>query len=138
MGAHKLGSIQQGIVFVCVKVSEPSVFYIFKNETKSQIHFCCTFQIVQKMIKFLVHECFVERFHSSIEYFVSRSFMFRIHQQILTVNATLLSSCDPQHLPRYVRHPHLLFLIRFALRVECFYVDVKRKILETIESHVYT
>ena len=52
-------------------------------------------------------------------------------------NATLLSTCDPQHLPLYVPHPHLLFLIRFAFRVECFYVDVKRKILETLDNNVY-
>ena len=71
MGAHKFGSIQQGVVFVCVKVSEFSVFYFFQNETKSQIHFCGTIQIVEKKIKFFVHDCFVESFHSVIEYFVS-------------------------------------------------------------------
>ena len=53
-------------------------------------------------------------------------------------NATLLSTCDHQHLPLCVPHPHLLFLIRSALCVECFHVDVKRKILETLESKVYT
>ena len=52
-------------------------------------------------------------------------------------NAALLSTCDPQHLPLRVPHPHLLFLIRSALCVECFYVNVKRKILETLESKVY-
>ena len=82
--AHKFGSIQQGIVFVCVTISEPSVFYIFQNEAKSQIHFCCTFQIVEKMVKFLVHDCFVESFHCVIEHFVSRPFKFGIHQEMLT------------------------------------------------------
>ena len=84
MGAHKFGSIQQGIVFVCVRLSEPSVSYIFQNEAKSQIHFCCTFQIVEKMIKFLIHDCFLENFHSVVEYFVSRSFKLRTHQEMLT------------------------------------------------------
>ena len=84
MGAHKFGSIQQGNVSVCVKISEPSVLFTFQNEAKSQIHFCCTFQIVEKMVKFLVHNCFVESFHCVIEYFVSRSFKFRIHQEMLT------------------------------------------------------
>ena len=138
MGAHKFGSIQQGIVFVSVKIFEPSVFYIFQNEAKSQIHFCCTFQIVEKMIKFLVHDCFVESFHSVSEYFVSRSFKFRIRQRNVNMNATLLSTCDPRHLPLCVPHPHLLFLIRFAFRAECFYVDVKRKSPETLENKVYT
>ena len=93
MGAHKFKSIQQGIVFVCVKISEPSVFYILQNETKSQIHFRCTFQIVEKMIKFLVHDCFVESFHCLIDYFVSRSSKFRIHQEMLT--GTQLFSHQP-------------------------------------------
>ena len=137
MGAHKFGSIQQGIVFVCVKISEPSVLYIFQNEAKGQIHFCCTFQIVEKTIKFLIHDCFVESLNCVIEHFVSRPFKFRIHQEMLT-RTQLLSICDPQHLPLYVPHPHLLFLIRSAFRVACFYVDVKRKILETLESKVYT
>ena len=53
-------------------------------------------------------------------------------------NATLLSSCDPQHLPLCVPHLHLLFLIRTAFRVECFYVNVKRKILETLDIKIYT
>ena len=52
-------------------------------------------------------------------------------------NAKLLSTCDPQHLPLYVPHPHLLLLIRFAFRVECSHVDVKRKILETLDKKVY-
>ena len=84
IGAHRFGPIQQGIVLVCVKISQPSVFYIFQNEAKSQIHFCCTFQFVEKLIKFLVHGCFVESFNCVIEYFVSRSFKFRIHQEMLT------------------------------------------------------
>ena len=84
MGAHKFESIQQGIAFVCVKVSKPPIFYTFQSETKSQIHFCCIFQIVEKLIKFLVHDCFVKSLHSLIEYFVSRSFKFRIHQEMLT------------------------------------------------------
>ena len=53
-------------------------------------------------------------------------------------NATLLSICDLQHLPLHVPHPRLLFLIRSATRVECFYIDVKRKILESLESKIYT
>ena len=53
-------------------------------------------------------------------------------------NATLLSTCYPQLLPLFVPHPHLLFLIRFAFRVECFNVDAKRKILETLDNKVYT
>ena len=53
-------------------------------------------------------------------------------------NETLLSICDLQHLPLYVPHPHLLFLIRSAFRVESFSVDVKYKILEILESKVYT
>ena len=69
---------------MCVKISEPTVFFFFQNEARSQVHFCCTFQIVEKMIKFLVHDCFVESFHCVNEYFVSRSFKFRIHQEMLT------------------------------------------------------
>ena len=53
-------------------------------------------------------------------------------------NATLLSSCDPEHLPLGDWHPHLLFLIRSAFRAECFYVDVNRKILETLGNKIYT
>ena len=53
-------------------------------------------------------------------------------------NATLLSSCDPQHLPLCVPQSNLLFLVRSAFRVECFYVDVERKILETLDNKVYT
>ena len=136
MGA-KFGSIQEGIVFVCVKASETSVLFNFQNETKSQIHFCCTFQIVEKMVKFLVHHCFVESFHCIIDYFVSRPFKFGIHQEMLT-RTQLLSTCDPQHLPLYVRYPHLLFLIQSAFRLECFYVHVKGKILEIVDNKVYT
>ena len=51
-------------------------------------------------------------------------------------NASLLSNCDSQHLPQCV--PHLFFLIRFAYLVECYYVDVKRKNLETLDNKVYT
>ena len=104
-GAHMFGAIQQGIVFVYVKVAEPSVFCIFENETKSQIHFCCTFQIVEKRIKFLVHDCFVQSFHCVIEYFVSPSFKFGIHQEMLTrtqlfFQAVTLTICH------YVFHIH--------------------------------
>ena len=60
------------------------MFYIFQKKTKSLTHFCCTFQIVEKMIKCLVHDCFVESFHCVIDYFVSRPFKFGIHQEILT------------------------------------------------------
>ena len=84
MGAHKFGSILRGIVFVFVKVSETSVFYISHNETNSQIHFCRTFQIFEKMIKFFGPDTFVESFHCVIEYFVSRSFKLQIHQELLT------------------------------------------------------
>ena len=137
MGAHKFGSIQQGIVFVCVKKPEPSAFYFFQNEVKSQIHFCCTFQIVEKKIKFLVHDCFGENIHCVIEYFVSRCQIPNLPRNV-DRNAALLSTCDPQHFPLCVPNSHLLFLIRSALGVECFCVDVKRKILDTLESKVYT
>ena len=106
MGAHKFGSIQQGIIFVCVKIYEPSVFYIFQNEAKSQIHFCCTFPIVDKMIKFLVHGCFVESFQRVIEYFVSRSFKFRIHQEMLTWTQ-LFSQPVILNISHYVFHIHI-------------------------------
>ena len=53
-------------------------------------------------------------------------------------NATLFSSSDPQHLPLCVPRPHILFLIWSAFRVECFYVDVNREILETLDKKVYT
>ena len=106
MGAHKCGSIQQGIVFVCVKISEPSVFYIFQNEAESQIHFCCTIQIVEKMIKFLIHDCFVESFHCVIEYFVSRSFKFRIQQEKLT-GMQLFSQSVIFNISHYMFHIHI-------------------------------
>ena len=106
MGTQKFRSIEQGIVFVCVKVSESSIFYIFKNETKSQFHFCCTFQIVEKKVKFLVHDCFVESFHCVVEYFVSRSFKFRIHQEMLT-ESQLFSQPEILNLFHYVFHNHI-------------------------------
>ena len=106
MRACKLGAIQQGIVFVCVKVSESSVFYIFQNETKSHIHFCCTFQIFKKMIKFLVHDCFVESFHCVIEYFVCRPFKLGIHQEMLT-RMHLFSQPVILNISHYVFHIHI-------------------------------
>ena len=90
----------------------------------------------EKMIRFLVHDCLVESFHCVMEYFVSRSFKLGFHQRNVDKNATLLSTYDPQHLPLCVPHPHLAFWIRFAFRVECFYVDVKRKILETLDNKI--
>ena len=94
MGAHKFGSIQQGIVLVFVKVSEPSIFLILKTETKCQIVFCCTFQIDQKMIKFLVHDCFVESFHWVMQYFVSRACKFGNHKNIVVeVEETNIEFC---------------------------------------------
>ena len=112
---------------MCVSLSEPSIFYFSQKETKSQIDFCCTFQTVGKMIKFLVHDCFVKSFHCVVEYFVSRPFNFGIHQEILT--RTQLSS------QRVILNiSHYVFLIRFALGVESFYVDVKRKIPETLDK----
>ena len=106
MCAHKFGSIQQGIVSVCVKVSEPSVFYNFQNEPKSQIHFCCKFQIVEKMTKFLVHDCFVESFHCVIEHFVSRSFKFRVDQEMLT-GTQLFSQSVILSISRYMFHIYI-------------------------------
>ena len=108
MGAHKFGSIQQGIVivFVCVNVSEPSIFDGFQKETKSQIHFCCTFQIVEKMIRFLVHDCFVESLHCVIEYFVSRPFEFGIYQEMLT-KTQLFSPAVILNFSHYVFDTHI-------------------------------
>ena len=141
MGAHKFGSIQQGIVFVCVKVSETSIFYIFQNETKSQIHFCCTFEVVEKMIKFLVHDCFVESFHCVTEYFVSCPFKFGIHQKMLTrtqlFSQTVILNLSP-YVSHYLPQPHHLSLIRSAFRVAFFHVDVKRKVLEALDNKVST
>ena len=88
------------------------------------------------MIKLLVHDCFVESFHCVIERFVSHPFQVRNSPRNVDKNATLLSISDPQHLPLYVQHPLLLFLIRSAFRVECFYVDVKRKNLGTLDNRV--
>ena len=65
-------------------------------------------------------------------------FQFRNPPRNVDKNATLLSSCDPQHLPLKVPHPHLLFPIRSAFRVECFYVDVKHKSQEILHNKVYT
>ena len=104
--AHKFGSIEQYIVFVCVKVSEPSTFYIFQNETTSQIHFSCTFQIVEKMIKFLVHDCFVESFHCVIEHFVSRPLKFGIHQEMWK-KTQLISQPVILNISHYVFHNHI-------------------------------
>ena len=56
----------------------------FKNEPKSHVQFCCTFWNVEKMIRFVVHDCFVEIFYCVIDYIVSRSFKLRIHQEVLT------------------------------------------------------
>ena len=138
MGAHKFGSTQHGIVFVCVKVSKPSFFYIFQKGTKSQIHFCCTFQKVEKVIKFLVHDCFVESFHCVIEYFVSRRFKFGVHQEMLT-RTQLYSQLVILNISHYVFHIQISCsdAIRSAFRVESFYVDVRRKLLDTIDRKVY-
>ena len=106
MGAHNFGSIQQGILLLCVKVSKPSIFYNFQIETKTQILFCCTFQIVEKMIKFLVHEYFVESFHCVIENFVSRPFKFRIHQEMLT-GTQLFSQSVILNISHYMFHIHI-------------------------------
>ena len=106
MGEQKFGSIQQGIVFVCVKVSKPSIFYVFQNENKSQIHFCCTIQLVEKMIKFLVHDSFVKSLHCVNEYFVSRPFKFGIHQEMLT-RAQLFSQPLILNISHYVLHIHI-------------------------------
>ena len=73
-----------GYCFRVRKVPDSSVLNNFLNETKSQIHFCCTFQFVENLIKFFVHDCFVESFLCVNEHFVSRSFKFRIHQEMLT------------------------------------------------------
>ena len=53
-------------------------------------------------------------------------------------HATRRWSCDPRHLLLYVPKSHLLILIRSVFRVECLYVDVKRKIRETLDKNVYT
>ena len=106
MGAHMFGSTQQGIVFVSVKVSESCIFYVFQNESKCQIHFCCTFQIVKKMIQFLVHDFFVESCHCVIEYFVSRPFKFWIHQEMLT-RTHLFSQPVILNISHYVFHIHI-------------------------------
>ena len=107
----------------------------FENEYKNL--FCHTFQIVEEMIKFFVDDFCVEVLYSIIEQFVS---LFQVRNPLRNVdkNAILLSTCDLQHFPLCDPHPHLLFLIRSAFRVECFYVDVKRKILEILDNEVYT
>ena len=105
MGAQKFGSNQQGIVFVCVKVSEPSIFYIFQNENKSQIHFRWIVQIVEKMIKFLVHHCFVESIHCVIECFV-RSFKLLFHLEMLT-GMQLFSQLVILNISHYMLHIHI-------------------------------
>ena len=136
MGAHKFGLIQQGIVFVCVEVSEPSILYVFRIESKSQVHFCCTFQPVEKIIKFLVNDCFVERLHCVIEYFVSRLFKFGIHQKMLT-KRQLFSQPLILKIFHYMFHIHISCFWS-AFRVECFCVGVDCKILETLDNKVYT
>ena len=60
------------------------------------------------MIKFLVHDCFVESFHCLIEYFVSRSFKFRIHQEMLT-GTQLFSQPVILNISHYVFQIHILF-----------------------------
>ena len=127
MGAHKLVSSQQGIVFVCAKVSKISMFYTFQNETKSQINLCCTLLIVENMIKFLVHNCFVESFHSVIEYFVYRSFKFQIHQEMLT-GTQVFSQPVILNVSHYVFHIHILcswFDLRSVLGVFMLTYSVK-------------
>ena len=137
MGALKFGLIQQGIVFVCVKNLKPASSMFLKQN--------------QKPDSLLLH---ISNYWKNDQ--VSRSRLFRwefpLHDWILCVspfqsrnpprivdtNATLLSSCDLQHLLLCVPHQHLLFLIWFAFGVECFYFDVKRKVLETLDSKVYT
>ena len=138
MGTHKFGSIQQGIVFVCVKVSESSIFYIFQNETKSHVHFCCTFQIIEKNGQISRSRLF--RWEFPLRNWILCFWPFQVRNPPRNVDktATLLSTYDFQHHPLCVPHPHLLFLIWFAFRVECFYVEVKRKILETLDNKVYT
>ena len=113
MVAHKFESIQQGIVFVCVKVSKPIIFYFFQKETKSQIDFCCTIQIVGKKIKFLVYDCFVERLQCVIEYFVSRLFKFGINQEMLT-RTQLFSQAVILNMSNYV----------FQIRISCSWSDL--------------
>ena len=137
MGAHKLGSIQQGIVFVCVRLSESFVFYVFQNETKGQrFNFAAHFKLFKKWSSFSF---------TIVSLRVSTNWLFRVlPSQVRNLprnvykNATLLSTHDPQKLPLCVPHPHLLLLIRFAFGFDGFYVHVKRIILETLENKTYT
>ena len=137
MGAPKIWSIQQGIVLVCVKVSEPSIFYTFQNENKSQIQFCCTFQIVFKKDQVSRSRLFRWEFPLCNWLLCVSPLSSRNPPRNVDMNETFPSSCDPQHLPICFPNSHLLFLIRSSFRVECFYNDVKRKILETLDNKVY-
>ena len=58
------------------------------------------------MIKFLVHDCFVESFHCVIEHFVSRPFKFGIHQEMLT-RTQLFSQAVILNISHYMFHIHI-------------------------------
>ena len=136
MGAHKNGSIHQGIVFVCVKVSEPSIFYFLQKKPKARFTFAASFKLLKKWSSFSFT---IVSLRVSTAYLNTLCLSFQVRNPLGNVdkNAILPSSCDPQHLPLCVPHPHLLFLIRSPIRFGCFYVDLKRKILETLENKVY-
>ena len=106
MGVHKFGSIQLGIVFVCVKISELSIFYNFQSETKSQIHFNCTFQIIKKNDQVSRSRLFRWEFYCVIEHFVSRPFTFGIHQEMLTRTQLFLQPVI-LNVSHYVFHIHI-------------------------------
>ena len=131
MGAHKFGSIQHGIVFVCVKSiwilpllcfskwnrkPDSLLLRTFKCEKNDQI----------SRSRLFSWEILLRNWILCVSLFQNRNPPWNVDKK-----ATLLSTCDPQYLPLCVQHPHLLFLIRSPFRVDCFYVDVKRKNLET-------
>ena len=139
MGAHnKFGTIQQGIVFMCVKISKPSIFYIFQNLGQKPDSFLLHISNCWKNDQVSRWRLFCWEFSLGNWILCVSLFEVAIPPRNADTNATLLSTSDLEHLPLCVPCPHLLFLIRFAFRVECFYYDVKRKILETLVNKVHT
>ena len=89
----------------CTQVWIDPAGYSFRVNLRL-LYFLKGSQMVEKMIKFLVHDCFFERFHCVIEYFVSRSFKFRIHREMWT-GLQLFSQSVILNISHYMFHIHI-------------------------------
>ena len=101
---------------------------------EARFTFAAKFKILKKEIKFLVHDCLVDTLHCVVEYFVSRSFKFRIHQENI-IRTQLLFEIRIIHFVDDIVSINICCLDRKALLG--VYVVVKRKIRETLDNEVY-